>query len=677
MAAAAPAGAAAGAAELGGCWLSARELAELGLPGLPADKRKMNDLIVSERWAVRRAAGGTPLNRRRAGRGGGWEWHSSLLPESARAELVRRGLIEVQVPAEARIVVPLEERRGAAWAAFERLPAARQAEARQRLLVLQAVEAAQQAGATKTAAVALVAADHALSAATINGWFARVAGVSRADRLAHLAPETRGGGREAEIDPEIWDLYRSDWLRFEKPTHAACYFRVARVARARGIRLPSARTFQRKLERETPPEVIMARREGRERVAQMMPAQIRSVVHLHAMHTVNIDGHVWDVRVQWPDGDVARPVMVGIQDVYSRKMLAWRIDKSESAILTRLAFADLFREWGIPKACVMDNGRAFASKWISGGTRTRYRFKVREDEPAGLLLSLGIENRFATPYHGQAKPVERAWREYCEYIARGPAFAGAYTGSNTTKKPENYGARAIPLAEFEAVVAREIAAMNAKRGRKTETAQGGSFDDAFSRSIAAGAAVGRATDAQMRLALLAAERVRADRKTGAVTFAGNRYWAEGMTAHAGALLTIRFDPDRLHGAIWAYDSREQLIGQLDLWEASGFDDLAAAKRTAKMMGEHRRRVRAAVESEQLLEAAEIERTLAALETPAGQRTQPTVVRPVRAGRRPRGCAAAVPASDFMDRFSAGLTPQTEPALEGWEDRNSHRLRLVE
>jgi hypothetical protein len=31
----------------------------------------------------------------------------------------------------------------------------------------------------------------------------------------------------------------------------------------------------------------------------------------------------------------------------------------------------------------LDNGRAFASKWITGGANTRFRFKVREeDQPA-------------------------------------------------------------------------------------------------------------------------------------------------------------------------------------------------------------------------------------------------------------------------------------------------------
>ena len=652
-----------------GSWLSAEDIARLALPGLPADKRKVNTLILDERWATRVGPDGKPLCRKRSGRGGGYEWHSSLLPERARQELVRRGMIAAPVATTSNVVAMPVAGAPAAWAAFERLSAARKAEAMERLATLQAVEAHMAAGTTKTRAIALAAADCGVSVATINAWFARLAGVPRHDRLAYLAPDTKGGGKASEIDPELWDIYRSDWLRFAKPTHRSCYFRLQRIAASRGLAIPSAKTLQRKLEKEVPPEVILARREGREAVGQIIPAQIRTTAHLHAMHTVNIDGHVWDVRVQFPDGEIGRPVMVGIQDVYSRKLLAWRIDKSESAILTRLAFADLFKNYGIPRACVMDNGRAFASKWISGGTKTRYRFKIREDEPAGLLLALGIENRFATPYHGQAKPIERAWRDYCDYIARHPAFEGAYTGNSVVNKPENYGSRAIPLADFEAVLAAEIPAMNAKLGRRTENALGGSFDQCFERSIAAGAPVGRATEAQMRLALLAVEKVRACRKTGAVTFAGNRYWAEGMSRHAGALLNIRFDPDNLHGSVFAYDQQEQLLAELPVWEASGFDDMAAAKRQARLVADHRKAVKATVAAERLLDAAEVARALAGIGEVEPSMPEPRVLRPVRQ----RGNAAAVQAVEqgaFMDRFASGMA-----SLE--ERKTSAGLRLVE
>lgn len=651
-------------------WFTASELAEQRLPGIPQTKRKVTLRAKEEAWAR------DPAKCRAVKVQGGtaYEYHVSLLPMAAQKELVRRGALTAgdgRTAAGANDnsnITPLESpTNGHKWAAFEALPAIRKAEAGKRLAVIQAVEALVSLGTNKTRAIQIIGDEHGASPASINSWFSFIRGVAPCDRLPHLAPQTKGGGKVADIDPILWEIYRSDWLRFEKPTHASCFWRVERIAKARGLAIPSAKTFQRKLEREVAPAVIIACREGRERVSQIIPAQIRTVANLHALHTVNIDGHVWDVRVEFPDGEIGRPVMVGIQDVFSRKLLSWRVDKTESAVLTRLAFADLFKNFGIPVGCVLDNGRAFASKWITGGAATRFRFKVREDDPQGLLTALGIQTHWATPYHGQAKPIERYWRQVCNLIATGPDFAGAYTGNSTLTKPENYGSRAIPLAEFERVIAREIAAVNAKLGRRTEMARGGSYDATFAASIAAGAPVGRATDAQMRLALLAADRLFADRKTGAITFAGNRYWAEGMVRHAGTRLTIRFDPDNLHSCVFAYDAEDRLIGELPIWEASGFGDIAAAKKQAKLVGDHRKAVRAAVQAEGRLEAAEIARALADLGSIDAPETAPQVLRPVRVTRGRTAAAAAASSDDFMERFARGTAATT----------NSNVLRLVE
>src|SRR3546814_12358931 len=130
----------------------------------------------------------------------------------------------------------------------------------------------------------------------------------------------------------------------------------------------------------------------------MLPAQIRSVAELHAMELVNIDGHRADVFVKWPDGRIIRPMMIAIQDVYSRKFLAWRIAENEDMVTARLVFADLFQTWGIPKRLLADNGRAFVSQWLSGGAKTRLRFTVRDVHPAGLLVPMGFSRPRATHY---------------------------------------------------------------------------------------------------------------------------------------------------------------------------------------------------------------------------------------------------------------------------------------
>jgi hypothetical protein len=166
------------------------------------------------------------------------------------------------------------------------------------------------------------------------------------------------------------------------------------------------------------------------------------------MQVVNVDGHKFDVFVQSEDGHIDRPVMVGIQDVYSRKLLAHRIGETENTILTRMVFADLFRDYGIPPHALLDNGRAFASKALTGGAKTRFRFKIKDTDQLGVLPSLGVNVRWTLPYRGSSKPIERAWRDLCEDIAKHPAVAGAYTGNKPDAKPENYRDRAIPIAEF-------------------------------------------------------------------------------------------------------------------------------------------------------------------------------------------------------------------------------------
>ena len=190
-----------------GIWMTAAEIAEAGLPGLPRDKRKVNELIARDRWALRIGADGQKLHRKRAGRGGGYEWHSGLFPERARLELVKRGQIAAPVESSAR-VVPMPAARdagaAAAWAAYDRLPQARKDEAAARLAVLQAVEAAQAAGTTRTRAIQIACTAHEVSPATIHNWFGLVAGVARADRLAFLAPGRKGGGARAEIDPAMF-----------------------------------------------------------------------------------------------------------------------------------------------------------------------------------------------------------------------------------------------------------------------------------------------------------------------------------------------------------------------------------------------------------------------------------------------------------------------------------------
>lgn len=636
-------------------WFTAAELAELALPDLPADKRSINRRAQEERWSTRIDAAGELLVRKRGGRGGGLEFHVSLLPGPARLELAKRGITGDR-PGPALVVVD-----EGGWRWFEAQNEKVRAEAERRLAIVVEVELLEESGMTRTAAIADVSARHARAGkATVWSWLRAVEGVARQHRLPALAPRHKGGGAEAEIDPFLWTTFKSDYLRQSAPTITSCYERTAAIAKERGLSMRSERTFRRRL-REIDPGVVLLLRGGEETLRRSLPSQRRTVAHLHAMEHVNIDGHKFDVFAKLPDGRVIRPVMVAIQDIYSRKMLAWRIGEVESAVLTRLAFADLFREYGIPKACTLDNGRAFASKWITGGASSRHRFKIREEEPTGLLTGLGIRIHWALPYRGQSKPIERGFRDLCDTIAKHPAFEGAYTGNSPTAKPENYGSRAVPIERFVEQVAAGIAAHNARLGRRTETARGRSFDEAFAESYAA-APIGKATPEQLRQALLAAEQVMVDRRTGEVKLFGNRYWSEACGGLHGQRVTVRFDPDHLHGEVHLYAQDGRFLTTAELIADTGFDDAAAAKGAAKRHADYRRRIRDAAEAEQLLVAEE----LAALQAQArpAQIPEPAVIRPVRH----RGQTAAA--------MKLAAAPQIEATRER-ESRVFGRLKLVE
>ena len=637
-------------------WFTAAELAALSLAGLPGDKRSINRRAQEERWSVRQGAAGELLVRKRAGRGGGVEFHVSLLPPESRLELARRGVSVAERP-HPELVDP----NAAAWRWYEAQSDKVHAEAQHRCAVIAEIALLEESGLTRTAAIADVAARRTIGKATLWSWLRLVEGVAAQHHLPALAPRRKGGGAEAEIDPLVWATFKSDFLRLSAPTLTSCYVRVCAIAAEKGLSVPSERTMRRRLESEIDPRIVTLRRQGEEALRRSMPSQRRSVDQLHALEHVNIDGHRFDVFVKTEDGRVIRPTMVAIQDVYSRKLLAWRVDESESAVLTRLAFADLFQNFGIPKACTLDNGRAFASKWITGGAKSRFRFKIREEEPTGLLTGLGIRIHWALPYRGQSKPIERAFRDLCDTIAKHPAMEGAYTGNSPMAKPENYGSKAVPIAAFKMLVAQGIAAHNAKLGRRAAGSSKRSFDQVFAESYA-NAPIGKATPEQLRMALLAAEQVMVDRRTGEVRLHGNRYWSEDCGALLGQKVTLRFDPDALHGEVHLYGQDGRFLTTAELIADRGFADVAGAREAGKREKDYRRKIREAAEAEQLLAADELAALQPAIAAP--ELPEASIVRPVR----------------HRGQTAAALKPQPQPArvtdrLER-ENRIFDRLRLV-
>lgn len=657
-------------------WWTADEIADAGLPDMPATKRGVNAQADRMGWR-----GNPELARRRDGKGGGWEYSWRLFPLPAQ-----RKLLASQVAPVAR---PQMDREGM-WAWFERLPEAVKVSARNRLTILAQVEALEPVpGMGRHNAVCAVAAEAKTGGRTIWSWFALIEDVRPHDRLPYLAPRHRTAlerARVKECDPDFFATIKGDFLRLEAPPFTDCYRRAVRVAEAKGWDILPERTLRRRLDATVSEVTQILARKGVDAVKRRYPVQVRDKTAMNALEAVNADFHKFDVFVRWPGIDGAiRPQMVAFQDIYSGRILAWRLDVTPNSTAVLLCAGDMIEAWGIPEHILLDNGREFAAKAITGGAATRYRFKVKEDDIPGLFTALDCKIHWATPYSGQSKPIERAFRDMCASIAKDPRFAGAYTGNRPDAKPENYGSRAIDLTTFLAVLGEGIEEHNTRQGRRSEVAWGRSFAEVFEESYTT-APIRKATEAQRRLWLMGAENIRADRHTGAVWFQENEFWADWMRVLAGQRVIIRFDPAAFWDGVHVYSADNAYMGHAACRQKVGFFDADEARAHARARSDWMRAERARLDALQKFSTLQIGQALDALAPATRPAPEAKVVRavfgkpdaalapPVRAAAPVSAdvsAAQAVVIADLAARRQAQPTPVTETA----RDRFKRALEL--
>ena len=545
-------------------WWTVKELAASGLPKLPGSEPGINALVQRHGWRMIKDCA-----KRKVGRGGGWIYHWSILPMETRRKLLT----------DAADTADEHPDRGTAWAAYDRLPESTKAKAKKRLATLQIVDGLCRSGVTHVYAVAEAARQCEFSARSIYNWVGMIKGVAPEDRLAYLVPRNRLAKRvpiKAPCNREFMGYLKSQYLQLEQPTYAQCYRDACAKAKHEGWDAPTNKTARRRLDAEVPRVTQVFAREGEGGLMRCFPAQIRDRSTLTALEGVNADCHKFDVFVRWPDGTINRPQIVAFQDLYSGKMLSWRIDHSPNMVMVMAAFGEMVENWGIPRHCLFDNGREFTGKWLTGGIPNRFRFKVREDDPLGVLPNLGIQVHWAKPASGQSKPIERAFGGFAKDISLDPRLDGAYTGNRPDAKPENYGNRAIPLDDFVAIVAEGVEEHNSRQGRLSATARGRSFDETFAESYAS-APIRKATEDQRRLWLMGQETGKLNKDNGQLQLFKNFYHSDWMSERAGKKIVARFDPEDLHSGVHIYELDGSYLGFAECRQKVGFFNVTGAK----------------------------------------------------------------------------------------------------
>lgn len=651
-------------------WFIASELA--GVVGFPSTGRRARDLL------KKLAMSNPELERKRQGTKA-TEYHVSLLPVPTQTALLKQqGKVQV---GDQVLELPKKKSeksycREALWARWSKNNNAAKEKAQQALRTVQAVFALKNNGIKLMDAYQSVSEEYGVSLSSLRRHCAKVKGIEECDWAPALLPKHFEGAQNnkanqfAYITPEAWEFFKADYLSLEQPTMTVCYERLIDTAPSKGWKVPSLKSLDRRMKHEVPVQQRIMLREGEHALHQMFPPQERTVEGLHALEWINGDGYQHNVFVKWFNGEILRPKTWFWQDIYSRKIIGWRCDISENTDSIRLSLMDVCEKFGVPKELTLDNTRAAANKWMTGGVPNRYRFKVKADDPLGIIPMMNIKLHWSSVIlgkgHGQAKPIERAFGVggLEEYIDKHPLCRGAYTGPNPMAKPDNYGSKAIDAEDFLQAIAKGVEMYNAKENRHTEVCKGFmSFNQAFNASYET-AAIRKATTDQLQMMMLQAEAVRVS-KHGTISLdAGgslkgrkNRYYSELMMNYVGQKLVARFDPLKLHESIEVYTLNGVRICTAECLDKTGFGDTQAAREHKRKRTQFTKANKIAAQAQTDIDALEVAAMMKPLEEevlPESKVVEP--FRPVSIGNTAaKAIALEDEEEDYEQNFSQSVS----------------------
>jgi len=206
---------------------------------------------------------------------------------------------------------------------------------------------------------------------------------------------------------------------------------------------------------EFPPAVHLMKRFGSKSYNDKInPYVERDRTLYKVMQLITSDHHKFDCMVR--DGDsVFRPWITAFQDFNSRKIMGVVISKkTPSSNKVLLSLMRVITKYGLPDAVYFDNGKDYKSKKLNG-----FDIRINDEEirVQGILQRLGIDVLFATPYHGQSKPIERWFGTLAgDFSKTMPGYVGSNT-AETLEEHKSYYKKVLPsikmtFEEFEKIV---------------------------------------------------------------------------------------------------------------------------------------------------------------------------------------------------------------------------------
>lgn len=232
--------------------------------------------------------------------------------------------------------------------------------------------------------------------------------------------DKRGMARKgtSTIPPDAWEYFYALYMTQQKRTVQWCHKQTKKVYPD----IPSVKTFQRRVQ-DIPYYAIKLNREGETAFRDALPSMQRSRLNINSNDVWFSDHHLFDVFVRNKKGKAVRLWLTVFFDARSNKVVGALIrDAAPNATAIKQCFRMSVEQNGLPNEVYFDNGKDYRSKDFD------------RDYPHSLVNRLGINVIYATPYHGQAKTVERFFGTVEKQF--GPMW-DTYCGKDAKQRPEN------------------------------------------------------------------------------------------------------------------------------------------------------------------------------------------------------------------------------------------------
>lgn len=331
------------------------------------------------------------------------------------------------------------------------------------------------------------------------------------------------------IPDDAWDYFYALYMTQEKRGVQLCYD----YTKEKFPDIPSVYAFHRKV-KTIPEHAMIYYREGENALRDVLPSMDRDKTDIASNDIWFSDHHRVDVFTRNEDGSrLCRLWLTVFFDARSNKVISYICRNADPA-------ADVIKQTmkkgmelhGIPNEVYFDNGKDYRSKVF------------RQDFPLSLVHQLGINSIYATPYHGQAKTVERFFRTFEERFGK---MFPTYTGKDAKNRPEKMRISDEKILAIAPSIETFLTALDnymedynhtPSRGKNLE---GKSPDEVYYQNLS----VKREVTDRKALALLCGTfDTRTVHKSG-ISFRNRIYWDKALLPYFKKKVIINYDSENL------------------------------------------------------------------------------------------------------------------------------------